>query len=96
MDNFKQQLKSCAFFQDLIAELRAESRQRHEGALQAVAIVATAAARQLDAGTIVQNLERMEALFSRQAPNAARSEILSFAIGLVRNSGTKATPPTMN
>ena len=96
MNEFEQELKSCKFFQDLIAELLAKQRSQHEAALQAIAIIATAAARQLDAAVFAQNLERMEALFARQAPNAGRSEILDFAIGLVRNSGTKAGPQAMN
>lgn len=90
MDDFESNLKSCVFFQKLIAELEAERRQLLEGAKQAIAIVATASARQLDADVFAQNLERMEALFSRQAPNEARSEILDCAIGLVRNSGKPA------
>lgn len=96
MSDFEQQLQSCEFFQAVITELRAENRIHHEAALQAVGMIATAAARQLDPALFAQNLERMEALLARQAPNAARSEILDFAIGFVRNSGTKAGPQSMN
>lgn len=93
MSDFESNLKSCTFFQQIIAELAAERQQLLEGAKQAIAIVATASARQLDADVLAQNLERMEALFSRQAPNEARSEILDYAIGLVRNSGKPAGQP---
>ena len=96
MNDFEQELRSCKFFQDIIAELLAKQRIQHEAAMQSAGMIATAAARQLDAAVFAQNLERMEALFAHQAPNEARSEILDFAIGLVRNSGTKAGPQAMN
>jgi hypothetical protein len=90
MSSFDEQLQKSKFFQQVIAELHQQHTTLKTGAEQAIAIVATVAARQLDAQVLAQNLERIEALFSKQAPNEVRSEMIHAAISLVRNSGTPA------
>ncbi|MDA8093402.1 MAG: hypothetical protein M0T84_05720 [Betaproteobacteria bacterium] len=90
MDEFEKQLKGCHFFQQVLAELQHKQGVLLQAAEQTIAMVATAAARQMNAEILAQNLERMEGLFSHQVPNEVRSEMIRLAISMVRNSGTAA------
>lgn len=88
--DFENQLKNCRFFQQIIAELNAQHTALRTATAQALAVVATAAARQTNADVFAQNIERMEKLMARQIPNPIRSDLLATVTSLVRNSGTPA------
>lgn len=90
MNKFDNELKNSEFFQQVIAELQANHATLRLAAEQAIAILATAAARQMNANVLALALEGLEAPFADQAPNAARSSMIRLAIDLVRNSGTPA------
>lgn len=90
MSSFDAQLKDSRFFQQIIAELQQRHDTLRAASEQAIAMLATAAARQMNTETVAQNLERMEAMFARQVPNEIRSEMIRLATSLIRNSGTPA------
>lgn len=93
MDDFETQLKSCHFFQQLMAEFTHRETALRVATTQTIAMLATATARQLNAEMLAETLEHMEAQFARQVPNEVRAEMIRFATSLVRNSGTAASPP---
>lgn len=93
MKELETQLKNSEFLQQIIAELRHEQTTQRAACEQAIAMLATACARQMNAETLAQTLERMECQFALHMPNARRTEMIRFAASLVRNSGTPAAPP---
>ena len=85
---FENQLKNNPFFKQIMAEMSARHEELRQATTDTITMIATATARQMDADLFVQNLERMDQMFSRQAPNALRSEMVRLIISLVHTSGT--------
>lgn len=86
-DEFDKKLEQSPFLRDAVSELIQHHREIAMGCEHALAMIVTAVSRQLDAAIVIQNLERMEKMFSENSPNHFRTQMIRTAISLLHNSG---------
>jgi len=88
-----QAIEGNELLKQVFAELLARQELIYKAAEQSLAIVATAAARQIDAAMMVRAIDRMEALFSKHAPNPLRTSLLKEVTSLMQEVGVPNQPP---